>query len=114
MTFVATPIADSARPAPPRVLVSQLQGVAAARGASELAQRLGELDRWIGAELRDFDSVLATVPPQAISDTTRTRRARIASKLALRARDHRRCHGASWARPAWCSPSVIVRRRRSE
>ena len=26
MTFVATPIADSARPAPPRVLVSQLQG----------------------------------------------------------------------------------------
>jgi octaprenyl-diphosphate synthase len=62
MTFVATPIADSARPAPPRVLVSQLQGVAAARGASELAQRLGELDRWIGAELRDFDSALATVP----------------------------------------------------
>ena len=62
MTFAATPTADPVRPAPPRVLVSQLQGVAAARGASELALRLGELDRWIGAELRDFDSVLATVP----------------------------------------------------
>lgn len=62
MTFAATPTADTARPAPPRVLVSQLQGVCSTRGAAELAQRLGELDRWIGAELRDFDTVLATVP----------------------------------------------------
>ena len=62
MTLAVNPAAEPPRPTPPRLPVTQLAGVCADRGVSDLAQRLVELDRWIGAELRDFDRALDTVP----------------------------------------------------
>lgn len=58
MTLAPTAV-DRPHARPP---VAQLQGVCESRGPADLAARLGELDRWIGAELRDFDAALATVP----------------------------------------------------
>ena len=42
--------------------VGQLSTVVGAQGLFDLAARLAELDRWIGAELRDFEQDLAAVP----------------------------------------------------
>ncbi|MBZ0234996.1 MAG: polyprenyl synthetase family protein, partial [Deltaproteobacteria bacterium] len=42
--------------------VGQLSTVVGTQGLFDLAARLADLDRWIGAELRDFERDLATVP----------------------------------------------------
>jgi octaprenyl-diphosphate synthase len=51
--------APASRPTQP---VGQLSTVVGAQGLFDLAARLGELDRWIGNELRDFEEDLAVVP----------------------------------------------------
>ena len=47
---------------PDRQPLGQLRDVCNVHGARDLATRLGELDRWIGAELKDFERELAAVP----------------------------------------------------
>jgi octaprenyl-diphosphate synthase len=51
--------APAVRPPHP---VGQLSNVVGAQGLFDLAARLAELDRWIGAELREFERDLETVP----------------------------------------------------
>ncbi len=51
--------APTVRPPHP---VGQLSTLVGSQGLFDLAARLAELDRWIGAELRDFEVDLATVP----------------------------------------------------
>ncbi len=57
MVSTLPPRAVSAGP-----LGGRLATVAGRRGLAELAGRLTELDRWIAAELRDFERELASVP----------------------------------------------------
>ncbi|MEZ4404104.1 MAG: polyprenyl synthetase family protein [Kofleriaceae bacterium] len=69
MTLAPTsPAPTSLPPVVPRAVVSQLQGVAATRGADDLAARLADLDRWLTGELRGFATELATVErgPRAV------------------------------------------------
>ena len=42
--------------------LAQLRDVCGAHDLRDLASRLGELERWIGSELRDFEGELAAVP----------------------------------------------------
>ncbi len=51
----------SLRPRPTQPM-GQLSGICGAHGLRDLATRLGELELWIGAELRDFEQDLALVP----------------------------------------------------
>jgi octaprenyl-diphosphate synthase len=57
---LASPI--HVREAAPGPLGARLAAVAGRRGLPELAARLVELERWVAAELRDFEGELATVP----------------------------------------------------
>jgi octaprenyl-diphosphate synthase len=61
---VVAPIAHATTTASPGpvAIIGRLAGVAGQRGARDLAGRLAELDRWIAADLRDFEVELAQVP----------------------------------------------------
>lgn len=49
-------------PPEPGAIVGTLAGACERVGAGDLAARLGDLDRWVRGELRDFERELATVP----------------------------------------------------
>jgi octaprenyl-diphosphate synthase len=46
-------------------VLDRLAGISATRGARELSARLGELDRWVRADLVDFEAELALLPKGA-------------------------------------------------
>lgn len=54
--------ATAVRPTPVGHPIGQLSAVVGSQGLFDLAGRLAELDRWIGAELREFERELAAVP----------------------------------------------------